>query len=80
MFFLFQKVSSGQVFIFTFLQFFLLIEKKESALLLGGTAAAGTLGLTRLEAVLEAAGDVLEVTRAAGANSLSALGLVRPVV
>ncbi len=40
----------------------------------------GVLGYTGLEAVLEAAGDVLEVLRAAGANGLSALGLLAPVV
>lgn len=46
-------------------------------LLLGG--ATGTLGLAGLEAVLEAAGDILEVARAASADSLSALSLLGPV-
>lgn len=47
------------------------------SLLLDG---AGTLGLAGLEAVGELAGDLLEVAHAAGADSLSALSLVRPVV
>jgi len=40
----------------------------------------GVLGDTSLEAVLEAAGDVLQVPHAASTNSLSALGLLAPVV
>jgi len=38
------------------------------------------LGHAGLEAVLEAAGDILEVPHAAGADGLSALGLLAPVV
>lgn len=38
------------------------------------------LGDTSLEAVLEATGDILEVPQAAGADGLSALGLLAPVV
>lgn len=37
-------------------------------------------GHTSAESVLEAAGDVLEVSHAASANGLSALGLLAPVV
>ena len=42
--------------------------------------ATGVLGHTSLESVLEAAGDVLEVSHAASADGLSALGLLTPVV
>jgi len=49
-----------------------------SRLLDGG--AGGALGDTSLEAVLEAAGDVLEVAHAAGTDGLSPLGLLGPVV
>lgn len=40
---------------------------------------AGLLGLAGLEAVLEAAGHVLEVAGASGADGLPALGLLTPV-
>lgn len=40
----------------------------------------GVLGDASLEAILEAAGDFLEVPHAAGADGLSALGLLAPVV
>ena len=40
----------------------------------------GVLGHTGPEAVLESAGDVLEVAHAAGADGVSALGLLAPVV
>jgi hypothetical protein len=47
---------------------------------LGGLVhAAGVLGLAGLEAVLESAGDVLQVPRAASADGLSPLGLLTPV-
>ncbi|GAO50308.1 hypothetical protein G7K_4438-t1 [Saitoella complicata NRRL Y-17804] len=46
------------------------------SLSLGG---AGLLGLTLLEAVLEATVDVLQVGHATGTSGLSALALVRPV-
>lgn len=42
--------------------------------------ASRILGCASLEAVLEFAGDVLEVPHAAGADGLSALGLLAPVV
>lgn len=48
-----------------------------TAILKGGM---GVLGDTGLETVLEAAGDVTKVSHAAGANGLSALGLLAPVV
>lgn len=41
--------------------------------------AAGTLGSTSLEAVLESSGNVLEVAHAAGADGLSSLSLLAPV-
>lgn len=47
-------------------------------LLAGRTARR--LGLAGLEAVLELPGDVLEVAHAAGADSLSPLSLLGPVV
>jgi hypothetical protein len=50
-----------------------------SLLRLGGNAA-GALGSAGLEAVLESARDVLEVAAAAGADGLSSLGLLAPVV
>jgi hypothetical protein len=53
-------------------------EDQRDILLLGG--ATGAAGLAALEAVLEAARDILEVARAAGADSLSALSLFAPVV
>lgn len=40
---------------------------------------AGVLGLALLEAILETARDVLQVAHAAGADSLSPLGLLAPV-
>lgn len=40
----------------------------------------GVLGDTGLETVLEAAGDVLEISHAASSDGLSALGLLAPVV
>jgi hypothetical protein len=40
----------------------------------------GVLGDTGLETVLEAAGDVLEVSHAASSDGLSTLGLLAPVV
>ena len=46
---------------------------------LSGLDAAGTLGGTALEAVGELAVDGLEVTHAAGAGGLPALGLLAPV-
>ena len=47
---------------------------------LGGLVhAAGVLGLAGLEAVLESAGDVLQVPRAASADGLSPLGFLTPV-
>lgn len=42
--------------------------------------AARVLGHTSLESILESAGDVLEVSQATSANSLSSLGLLAPVV
>jgi hypothetical protein len=42
--------------------------------------AAGVLGNASLEAVLEPAGNVLQVAHAAGTSRLSALHLVTPVV
>lgn len=42
--------------------------------------ASRILGYAGSEAVLESAGDVLEVPHAAGADSLSALGFLAPVV
>lgn len=47
---------------------------------LGGGRAPRVLGDTRLEAVLELAGDGAEVPHAAGTGGLSALGLLGPVV
>lgn len=41
--------------------------------------SAGTLGLTGLETVLEAAGDGLEVTHASGTSGLSPHTLLGPV-
>lgn len=41
--------------------------------------ATGTLGDTGLEAVVEAAVDLLEVAHSAGTGGLSALGLLAPV-
>lgn len=46
----------------------------------GSLGSASTLGLSDLETVLEAAGDVLEVLHASGTGGLSALGLLGPVV
>jgi hypothetical protein len=56
----------------------LLPRHPSARLLVGG--AAGALGSALLEAVLEAAGDVLEGPGAAGAGRLSPLGLLAPVV
>lgn len=47
---------------------------------LSSCRATGTLGSTGLETILEFAVDGLEVTHAAGAGGLAALGLFAPVV
>lgn len=45
----------------------------------GNLGTAGTLGLTGLESVLEAAGDVLEVLHASSTGGLSPHTLLGPV-
>jgi hypothetical protein len=57
-----------------------LSEREKIRLLRLGGRAASALGSAGLEAVLESARDVLEVAAAAGADSLSSLGLLTPVV
>jgi hypothetical protein len=44
------------------------------------SSASGALGLTRLEAVLESSGHILEVASSAGTDGLSSLSLLGPVV